>query len=41
MYLCIVNITITKLANGLPIGANLDYADEMTLTRALDGRIKQ
>ena len=34
-------ITITKLANGLPIGANLDYADEMTLTRALDGRIKQ
>ena len=34
------NITITKLANGLPIGANLDYADEMTLTRALDGRIK-
>ena len=32
---------ITKLANGLPIGANLDYADEMTLTRALDGRIKQ
>ena len=35
------NITITKLANGLPIGANLDYADEMTLTRALDGRIKQ
>ena len=35
------NITIIKLANGLPIGANLDYADEMTLTRALDGRIKQ
>ena len=35
------DITITKLANGLPIGANLDYADEMTLTRALDGRIKQ
>ena len=35
------NITITKLANGLPIGANLDNADEMTLTRALDGRIKQ
>ena len=35
------NITITKLANGLPIGANLDYADEMTLTRALDGRFKQ
>ena len=35
------NITITKLENGLPIGANLDYADEMTLTRALDGRIKQ
>ncbi|MGN1399505.1 MAG: recombination mediator RecR [Erysipelotrichaceae bacterium] len=35
------DITITRLANGLPIGANLDYADEMTLSRALDGRIKQ
>ena len=34
------NITITKLANGLPIGANLDYADEMTLTHALSDRRK-
>lgn len=35
------NITITRLASGLPTGSNLDYADEMTLFRALQGRIKQ
>lgn len=35
------NVVVSRLANGLPIGANLDYADELTLTRAFDGRIKQ
>lgn len=35
------NITVTRLASGLPMGSNLDYADEITLTRALMGRIKQ
>lgn len=34
-------LTITRLASGLPMGANLDYADELTLIRALEGRIKQ
>lgn len=34
-------LTITRLASGLPMGANLDYADELTLMRALEGRIKQ
>ena len=31
-------ITITRLAHGLPVGADLEYADEVTLGRALDGR---
>lgn len=32
------NITITRLAQGLPIGSDLQYADEITLTSALKGR---
>jgi len=35
------NITVTRLASGLPMGGNLDYADEITLSRAFMGRIKQ
>ena len=31
-------IKITRLAHGLPIGANIEYADERTLGEALDGR---
>jgi len=31
-------ITITRLAHGLPVGADIEYADEVTLMRALDGR---
>jgi len=31
-------IKITRLAYGLPIGANLEYADYMTLRKALEGR---
>jgi len=30
---------ITKLAHGLPIGADLEYADQITLGRALDNRL--
>jgi recombination protein RecR len=29
---------VTRLAYGLPIGGDLDYADEMTITKALEGR---
>ncbi len=32
------NIKITRLAYGIPIGATLEYADEMTLSRAIAGR---
>jgi recombination protein RecR len=31
-------ITVTRLARGLPIGGDLEYADELTLSRALEGR---
>lgn len=31
-------VKITRLAHGLPIGADIEYADEVTLTRALEGR---
>ncbi|HEX3466183.1 MAG TPA: recombination mediator RecR [Candidatus Elarobacter sp.] len=31
-------VTITRLAYGLPIGGDLDYADENTLARAIEGR---
>lgn len=34
----LVKINITRLARGLPIGSELEYADELTLTRALEGR---
>lgn len=29
---------VTRLAYGLPIGGDLDYADEITLTKAIEGR---
>jgi len=32
------DITVTKLAHGLPVGGDLQYADEVTLQRALEGR---
>jgi recombination protein RecR len=32
------NVTVTRLASGLPVGGDLEYADEVTLGRALSGR---
>jgi recombination protein RecR len=32
------SIRITRLARGLPMGGDLEYADEVTLARALQGR---
>ncbi|MDQ2648478.1 MAG: recombination mediator RecR [Actinomycetota bacterium] len=31
-------ITVTRIASGLPVGGDLEYADELTLGRALEGR---
>ncbi|MFT7474910.1 MAG: recombination protein RecR [Verrucomicrobiales bacterium] len=33
-----VGITVSKIASGLPVGGDLEYADELTLGRALEGR---
>ena len=33
-----VDVKITRIASGLPVGGDLDYADEITLRRALKGR---
>jgi len=32
------DLTVTRLASGLPVGADLEYADEVTLGKALAGR---
>jgi len=31
-------VTVTRIARGLPMGGDLEYADEITLSRALEGR---
>jgi recombination protein RecR len=35
-----LDIAVTRIARGLPVGGDLEYADEVTLGRALDGRTK-
>jgi recombination protein RecR len=32
-------IKITRIARGLPVGGDIEYADDITLTRALEGRV--
>ena len=33
-------VKVTRIAHGVPVGGELEYADEVTLTRALQGRIE-
>jgi recombination protein RecR len=33
-----LGVSVTKLASGLPVGGDLEYADELTLGRAFEGR---
>ena len=35
---CAGKVTVTRLASGLPVGADLEHADEVTLGKALAGR---
>ena len=35
-----LNINISRLAYGLPMGGHLEYADSLTLSKALEGRKK-
>lgn len=34
-----LGVRVTRLASGLPVGGDLEYADEITLGRALEGRV--
>ncbi|MFD2616607.1 recombination mediator RecR [Terrilactibacillus laevilacticus] len=33
-----IGIRVTRIAHGLPVGGDLEYADEVTLSKALEGR---
>ncbi len=33
-----LNVKVTRIAHGIPVGGDLEYADEVTLARALQGR---
>ena len=33
-----LGIRVTRIAHGLPVGGDLEYADEVTIARALEGR---
>ncbi len=33
-----MGIKVTRIANGVPVGGDLEYIDEVTLSRALEGR---
>jgi recombination protein RecR len=33
-----MGLKVTRIASGLPVGGDLEYADELTLGRALQGR---
>lgn len=35
-----IGIRVTRIASGVPVGGDLEYIDEVTLLRALDGRIE-
>ena len=33
-----LGVNVTRLARGLPVGSDLEYMDELTLVRAMEGR---
>ncbi len=33
-----LGVTVTRIAHGVPVGSDLEYADEVTLSRAMEGR---
>jgi recombination protein RecR len=34
-----LNVKVTRIARGIPVGGDLEFADEATLTRAIEGRV--
>jgi len=37
-YIKPLGVKVTRIARGLPMGGDLEYADEVTLAKALEGR---
>jgi recombination protein RecR len=35
-----LRVLVTRLARGLPVGSDMEYADDITLTRAMEGRVE-
>lgn len=35
-----LDVKVTRIAAGIPVGGDLDYADEVTLSKALEGRVE-
>ena len=33
-----MGIKVTRIAHGIPVGGDLEYADEVTISKALEGR---
>lgn len=33
-----LDVKVTRIAHGLPVGGDLEYADEVTLSKAIEGR---
>jgi recombination protein RecR len=33
-----LGVRVTRIAMGVPVGSDLDYADEVTMQRAMEGR---
>jgi recombination protein RecR len=33
-----LGVKVTRIATGIPVGSDLDYADEVTMTRSMEGR---
>ena len=34
------DLVVTRIAHGIPVGGNIEYADEITIAKALEGRRK-
>jgi recombination protein RecR len=35
-----LGVKVTRIAHGIPVGGNLEYTDEITLSKALEGRVE-
>ena len=33
-----IGVKVTRMAHGMPVGSDLEYVDEVTLSKALEGR---